>query len=73
MPPMPPKPPTVAFPHIHVPPAIRHHRGLILATAAFTAVAVSFRYTAISRRVNEQNQCSSNPFYVSVDRSGGGI
>ncbi|KZL84218.1 peptide synthetase [Colletotrichum incanum] len=53
-------------------PAIRH-RGLLLATVAVTAVAVSFRYTAASRRTNEQNQRSSNPYYVSVDRSGGGI
>ncbi|EXF81087.1 hypothetical protein CFIO01_12027 [Colletotrichum fioriniae PJ7] len=53
-------------------PAIRH-RGLIVVTAAVTAVAVSFRYTALSRRTNDQNQCSSNPYYVSVDRSGGGI
>ncbi|KAK2044458.1 hypothetical protein LY76DRAFT_31081 [Colletotrichum caudatum] len=73
MPPRPPKPHTVAFPQIHVPSAIRHRRGLILATVAVTAVAASFRYTAISRRTNEQNQCSSNPYYVSVDRSGGGI
>ncbi|OHW90449.1 hypothetical protein CSPAE12_10923, partial [Colletotrichum incanum] len=49
------------------------HRGLLLATVAVTAVAVSFRYTAASRRTNEQNQRSSNPYYVSVDRSGGGI
>ncbi|KAK1994284.1 hypothetical protein LX36DRAFT_713990 [Colletotrichum falcatum] len=69
----PPKPPIVAFPQIHVPHAIRHHRGLILVTAAVTAVAASFRYTAISRRTNEQNQCSNNPYYVRVDRSGGGI
>lgn len=51
----------------------RHRQGLILTTVAVTAVAASFRYTAISRRTNEQNQCSSNPYYVSVDRSGGGI
>ncbi|EFQ33223.1 hypothetical protein CGRA01v4_08721 [Colletotrichum graminicola] len=68
-----PKAPIVAFPRIHVPHAIRHRQGLILTTVAVTAVAASFRYTAISRRTNEQNQCSSNPYYVSVDRSGGGI
>ncbi|CCF41962.1 peptide synthetase [Colletotrichum higginsianum] len=49
------------------------HRGLLFATAAVAALAVSFRYTAASRRTNEQNQRSSNPHYVSVDRSGGGI
>ncbi|UQC75959.1 uncharacterized protein CLUP02_17468 [Colletotrichum lupini] len=57
----------------HFPPTSSRHRGLIVVTAAVTAVAVSFRYTALSRRTNDQNQCSSNPYYVSVDRSGGGI
>ncbi|TQN73161.1 hypothetical protein CSHISOI_02330, partial [Colletotrichum shisoi] len=67
---MQPKPTMAAAPHIR--PAIRH-RGLLFATAAVAALAVSFRYTAASRRTNEQNQRSSNPHYVSVDRSGGGI
>ncbi|KAF4778930.1 hypothetical protein HER10_EVM0012482 [Colletotrichum scovillei] len=64
--------PKAAMPVSQIRPAIRH-RGLIVVTAAVTAVAVSFRYTALFRRTNDQNQCSSNPYYVSVDRSGGGI
>ncbi|WYZ46374.1 hypothetical protein EsH8_IX_000599 [Colletotrichum jinshuiense] len=53
-------------------PATRH-RGLLLATMAVTAAVVGIRYQATSMKTNEQNQRSRNPYYVSVDRSGGGI
>ena len=51
------------------------HRGLILASAAATGVALAVRYKAEQIRKNELAQKNSAipNFYVSVDRSGGGI
>ncbi|KAL0933133.1 uncharacterized protein CTRU02_212096 [Colletotrichum truncatum] len=53
-------------------PAIRS-RGLILATMAITTAVVGIRYQAASMKTNELNQRSRAPYYVSVDRSGGGV
>lgn len=56
-------------------PFTTRHRGLILASAAATGVALAVRYKAEQIRKNELAQKNSAipNFYVSVDRSGGGI
>ena len=51
------------------------HRGLVLASAVVAGVALGIRYKAEQIRKNEiaQKNSAIPNFYVSVDRSGGGI
>ncbi|KAK1844533.1 hypothetical protein CCHR01_12828 [Colletotrichum chrysophilum] len=53
-------------------PGVRH-RGVLLAAIAVSTAIVGIRYQANSRRTNELNQRTTAPYYVTVDRSGGGI
>ncbi|KAK7956039.1 hypothetical protein PG997_008539 [Apiospora hydei] len=63
---------TVGSQHLR---AVPRHRGLYLVAATITGLAVGARYKASAMQKNEQAQKSSNDssYYVSVDRSGGGI
>jgi len=51
------------------------HRGLVLFSVAAAGAAFAIRYRADTLRRNElaQKNSGSPNFYVSVDRSGGGI
>lgn len=50
------------------------HPGLVLLTATAAAVGMGIRYQATAIKRNEVAQRTSNGnYYVSVDRSGGGI
>ncbi|KAI1478443.1 hypothetical protein K445DRAFT_317767 [Daldinia sp. EC12] len=55
---------------------LSRHPGLALAAVATAgiAVAVQYRRSALTRNERAQKNSPENPnFYVSVDRSGGGI
>ncbi|KAI1462072.1 hypothetical protein F4805DRAFT_192993 [Annulohypoxylon moriforme] len=55
---------------------ITRHPGLALAAVAATGIVAAVRYqqTAMNRNEKAQKSSAENPnFYVSVDRSGGGI
>ncbi|KAK8052144.1 hypothetical protein PG993_003529 [Apiospora rasikravindrae] len=55
--------------------SVPRHRGLYLVAATITGLAAAARYKASAMQKNEQAQKSSDNanYYVSVDRSGGGI
>ncbi|KAK8105375.1 uncharacterized protein PG998_004154 [Apiospora kogelbergensis] len=55
--------------------SVPRHRGLYLVAATITGLAVGARYKASAIKRNEQAQKASDDpnYYVSVDRSGGGV
>ncbi|KAK7926999.1 hypothetical protein PG985_003997 [Apiospora marii] len=63
---------TMGGQHLRIVP---RHRGLYVVAATITGLAVGARYKADAMNKNEQAQKASNDanYYVSVDRSGGGV
>lgn len=58
----------------HFPPYSARHPGLVLLTVTALGVGLGVKYQAVSMKRNELAQRMSNGnYYVSVDRSGGGI